>query len=80
MDGLAIHPYGDNSSQPPSTAHPNSTSIGIGDYDKLVSLLAQAFDGTAQPGSALPILYGESAWSLRSRTARRASIPGTSQR
>ena len=24
MDGLAIHPYGDNSSQPPSTGHPNS--------------------------------------------------------
>jgi hypothetical protein len=59
MDGFAIHPYGDNSSQPPNTAHPNSTSIGMGDYDKLVALLAQAFDGTAQPGSALPILYGE---------------------
>ncbi len=59
MDGLAIHPYGDNSSQPPSTGHPNSTTIGMGDYDKLVALLAQAFDGTAQPGSALPILYGE---------------------
>ena len=59
MDGFAIHPYGDNSSQPPNTAHPNSTTIGMGDYDKLVALLAQAFDGTAQPGSALPILYGE---------------------
>jgi hypothetical protein len=59
MDGFAIHPYGDNSSQPPATAHPNTTSIGMGDYDKLVALLAQAFDGTAQPGSSLPILYGE---------------------
>ena len=59
MDSFVIHPYGDNSSQPPATAHPNTTSIGMGDYDKLVALLAQAFDGTAQPGSALPILYAE---------------------
>ena len=31
----------------------------MADYDKLVGLLGQAFDGTAQPGSTLPILYGE---------------------
>jgi hypothetical protein len=60
MDGLAIHPYGDNSSQAPSrSAHPNTTSIGLADYAKLVSLIGQAFDGTAQPGWALPILYDE---------------------
>jgi hypothetical protein len=60
MDGLAVHPYGDNSSQAPSkSAHPNTTSIGLGDYAKLVSLIGQAFDGTAQPGWALPILYDE---------------------
>jgi hypothetical protein len=59
MDALAIHPYTDNSSQPPTTAHPQSTTIAIADYDKLVALLGQAFDGTAQPGSELPILYAE---------------------
>ena len=59
MDALAIHPYTDNSSQPPTTAHPLSTTIAIADYPKLVSLLGQAFDGTAQPGSDLPILYAE---------------------
>jgi hypothetical protein len=59
MDAFAIHPYADNSSQPPTTAHPNTTSIGVADYPKLVALLGQAFDGTAQRGSALPILYGE---------------------
>ncbi len=59
MDGLALHPYPDNSSQSPDFAHPRSTSIGLADYGKLVSLLGQAFDGTAQPGSALPILYDE---------------------
>jgi hypothetical protein len=59
MDALAIHPYPDNSSQPPTTAHPLTTTIAIADYDKLVTLLGQAFDGTAQPGSELPILYAE---------------------
>jgi hypothetical protein len=59
MDEFAIHPYEDNSSLPPTFAHPGNTSIAIADYDKLVSLLGQAFDGTAQPGSTLPIVYGE---------------------
>ena len=59
MDALGFHPYGDNSSQPPSFQHPNTTSIGMGDYGKLVALLGAAFDGTAQPGSTLPILYDE---------------------
>jgi hypothetical protein len=59
MDEFAFHPYGDNSSQPPDFQHANSTSIGIGDYTKLVALLGSAFDGTAQPGSTLPIVYDE---------------------
>lgn len=58
MDSFVIHVYGDYSSQAPSTPHPG-TSIGIADYDKLVGLLGEAFDGTAQRGSTLPILYGE---------------------
>ena len=59
MDGLAFHPYPDNSSQSPDFPHPRSTSIGLGDYEKLVALLGTAFDGTAQQGSSLPILYDE---------------------
>jgi hypothetical protein len=59
MDGLAIHPYEDYSSLPPSFQHPRSTTIAIADYPKLVALLGQAFDGTGQPGSQLPILYDE---------------------
>jgi hypothetical protein len=59
MDGLAIHPYGENSSTPPTVEHRLSTAIGLADYDKLVDLLALAFDGTAQRGSELPILYDE---------------------
>jgi hypothetical protein len=59
MDSFAIHPYQDNSSTPPGFAHPLNTTIAIADYDKLVKLLGQAFDGTAQRGSTLPIVYGE---------------------
>jgi len=59
MDAFAIHPYMDNSSQPPTTAHPNTTTIAIADHSKLLALLGAAFDGTAQPGSELPIFYGE---------------------
>src|SRR5512145_797049 len=59
MDALAIHVYADNSSIGPTVANPLTTSIGVADYDKLVGLLGEAFDGTAQPGSGLPILYGE---------------------
>jgi hypothetical protein len=63
MDALSFHPYPDSSNQPPSkSAHPKTTSIGLLDYDKLVGLLGEAFDGTAQPGSTLPILYSEYAF------------------
>jgi hypothetical protein len=59
MDALSIHPYGESPSVPPTLAHPNSTSIGIADYRKLVELLRRAFGGTAQRGGDLPIVYGE---------------------
>jgi hypothetical protein len=59
MDSFGIHPYQDNSSTPPGFAHPNNTTIAIADYGKLVTLLGQAFDGTAQRGATLPIVYGE---------------------
>ena len=53
MDGFAFHPYGDSSSTPPDFQHPTSTSIGIGDYGKLTTLLDAAF------GPGLPIVYDE---------------------
>jgi hypothetical protein len=59
MDELAIHVYGESSHIPPSFRHPRTTSIGIGDYAELGRLLGRAFDGTAQRGSTLPIVYGE---------------------
>ncbi len=59
MDGLAFHPYAASSGQAPDTPHPNSTTIGLADYDRLVKILGIAFDGTAQAGTTLPILYDE---------------------
>ena len=59
MDIFAIHPYLERSEIPPSTEHPSGTSIGIADYEKLVDLLEEAFDGTAQKGGDLPIAYTE---------------------
>jgi hypothetical protein len=60
MDGLALHPYEDHSSVPPIEGiHPGTTTIALADYGKLVSLLGQAFDGTAQAGSTLPIYFDE---------------------
>jgi Big-like domain-containing protein len=59
MDVWDQHIYGDSSSAPPSMQHPSSNTITEGDYARLVAALGQAFDGTAQPGSTLPIVYGE---------------------
>jgi hypothetical protein len=59
MDAFDIHVYGESSRIPPTLQHPRTTTIGIADYPKLVKLLGDAFDGTGQPGSKLPIVYGE---------------------
>src|SRR3954447_24341988 len=50
MDAFSFHPYMLRSDEPPTTTH-NDTTITIADYPRLVSLLGQAFDGTAQKGS-----------------------------
>ena len=55
MDGFAFHPYEDNSSiAPVDGVHPNSTTISLADYDKLVALLGEAFGDYE-----LPIWYDE---------------------
>jgi hypothetical protein len=58
MDAVDVHAYEDNSSLPPSFQHPKTATIAIADYGKLTAILA-GFDGTPQPGSSLPIVYGE---------------------
>ena len=59
MDAFSIHVYGESPRIPPSLGHPRTTSLGIADYPRLVELLGAAFDGTAQAGADLPIVYGE---------------------
>ena len=59
MDVFAFHPYPPGAGAPPTVPHPNSRAIGLADYGRLVALLGRAFDGTAQRGSTLPILYAE---------------------
>jgi hypothetical protein len=78
MDALSLHPYEDHSSVPPVLGvHPNTTTIALADYDKLVSLLGQAFDGTAQPGSALPIYFDEFGVESQIPAAKQALYSGT---
>ena len=69
MDAFAFHPYGERSRVPPTFTHPRSTTIGLGDYGKLVRLLGEAFDGTAQKGSKLPVIYDE--YGVQSQIPRR---------
>jgi hypothetical protein len=74
MDELGFHPYEDASDVDPlAGTHPTTTTIALADYQKLVALLGAAFDGTAQPGSTLPILYDE--FGVESQIpARKASL------
>ena len=76
MDEFSLHPYEDNSSIPPSFAHPRTTTISLADYPKLVGLLGQAFDGTAQPGSALPVVYDEFGVQSRIPSGKAAEYDG----
>jgi hypothetical protein len=59
MDMFDFHPYLRSSRLSPLTRHPDTTTVSIADYDKLVGLLGRAFDGTAQRGSSIPIVYSE---------------------
>src|SRR3954451_2403879 len=50
MDGFDHHPYEDNSSIAPADGtHPNSTTIALADYDKIVASLGDAFGDYAMP-------------------------------
>jgi hypothetical protein len=77
MDEFDLHPYGDSSATPPSFDHPNVTTISVADYPKLVALLGEAFDGTAQAGSSLPIVYGEFGIQSTIPAAKAAAYTGT---
>jgi hypothetical protein len=77
MDAFSSHPYEDNSSLPPTFAHPRSTTIALADYSKLVTLLGTVFDGTAQAGSRLPIVYDEFGVQSVIPTKKQSAYAGT---
>ncbi len=78
MDAFAFHPYEDDSSVAPvAGVHPNSTTIALADYPKLVALLGEAFDGTAQLGSTLPIVYDEFGVESQIPPAKQSLYTGT---
>ena len=59
MDGFSFHPYPRNSSVAVDAVPSDGDHLGLIDQDKLVNLLGKAFNGTAQIGSGMPILYDE---------------------
>jgi hypothetical protein len=73
MDGFAFHPYEDNSSVAPvDGVHPNTTTIALADYQKLVDLLGQAF-GDYQ----MPIWYDEFGVETQLPTSKQPLYTGT---
>jgi hypothetical protein len=59
MDAFAFHPYLEHADLPPTYKHYSPRIMTIADYGRLVSILGRAFDGTAQAGSKIPIVYAE---------------------
>lgn len=61
FDTLGLHPYGENSAEPPWKQHDASSTIAIGDWGTLMQTLTDAFAGTSQPypgGGAERVLSG----------------------
>jgi hypothetical protein len=76
MDAFSIHPYMRTSKLPPTDTHAASTTITLGDYPKLVTLLARAFTGTRQRGPSLPVYYTEFGVQTRVPAAHRHAYTG----
>ncbi len=64
FDTLGHHPYPSSSTERPWLTHSSERVISIGDLDRLVGAVEQAFGGTAQltPARGLPIWYLESGY------------------
>jgi hypothetical protein len=73
LDGFDLHPYEDNSSIAPVTGtHPNSTTIALADYDKLVASLGEAFGRYD-----IPIWYDEFGVETQIPASREGQYTGT---
>lgn len=84
LDTVGHHIYGDTSSERPWFQHIGSKTIAEGDWNKLMSNLASAFDGTAQPlpgqcrdGRCVSIYYLESGFQTQPDAAKASLYTGT---
>jgi hypothetical protein len=79
FDNVGHHPYGDFSLESPFARHPNTGSIGQGDYEKLVAAYAEAFAGTDQPSigvNGVRIYYLEDGFETTVSSAKRSVYSG----
>jgi hypothetical protein len=78
FDNVGHHPYGDFSLESPFARHPNTGSIGQGDYDKLVAAYNDAFVGTDQPtiGRGARIWYLEDGFETTVSSSKRSLYNG----
>ena len=78
FDNVGHHPYGDFSLESPFARHPNTGSIGQGDYEKLVAAYAEAFRGTDQPtiGGGARIYYLEDGFETTVSSTKRSIYSG----
>ena len=78
FDTLGHHPYPASSTERPWLTHSSDRVISIGDIDRLVGAVEQAFGGTAQPTPArgLPIWYLESGYQTVPDASKRGLYHG----
>ena len=64
FDTFGHHPYPTRSNERPWVAHSDEAIVSLGDVDRLIERLREAFVGTAQatPDSGLPIWYLETGY------------------
>ena len=78
FDTLGHHPYPARSDERPWATHPQDSIVSIGDLDRLVGVLDEAFDGTAQPqpDTGLPILVSRNRLSDPGRCGESRALHG----
>lgn len=84
LDAVVFHPYPLTPDERPWATHIGSTTIGQGDWNKLMANLSLAFTGTGQPlpgqcsGSVCPVIwYLESGFQTLVDPAKAAAYTGT---
>jgi hypothetical protein len=78
FDTLGHHPYPASSSERPWVVHADPTIISLGDLGRLLSVMQEAFGGTAQPlpQGGLPIWYLETGYQTLIPASKSSSYYG----